>query len=219
MLKSFSKRLARWIPNHISAKFVVAVYRILDVLCIGRGSVRKKHETYNCQVLNSEVSPLKAGYVENQAKWSDVKYGKTDMAFAGCEVLAVYNALLAIGMTGGAGKMAELIRHFEGHGAALHGIIGTSPWAMYKYLKKQGVQAKVVWKEEELNNTAKATIVTMYNNCFDLYDQIHTVSYNHEAEGVVSHNASSDGKFFEDIYEAVRGAGENAKMICAIEIQ
>lgn len=218
MLKNFSIRLARWIPGHVSVKFIVFVYRIMALFGFSRKSVRKSNYEHNIETLSADNSPLKEGFIENQPAWTAVRFGKTDMAFAGCEIMAVYNVLLALGKEGGAAVMAKLISYFERRGAALQGRIGTSPAALAKYLMSQGIRARVVWKEEELDSSAKATIVTMYNNYHDLYDQIHTVAYNHDGADIVSHNSWSDSKRYGNIRDAVRGSGEYVKMICAIEI-
>ena len=68
------QRIAQWIPTHVSPKLVVWVYGVLDRLIYIKRSVRKENRSVNDLVLNSESSPYKQGYIENQSEWKDIRF-------------------------------------------------------------------------------------------------------------------------------------------------
>ena len=76
-----------------------------------------------------------AEYIENQHHFGMIKYGRSDMAYAGCEVIAVYNALRTMGEKAG---LDELIGHFERDGMVLSGRFGTAPMAIGDFFRKEG---------------------------------------------------------------------------------
>jgi len=217
MWKNFKEKMAAWIPEHISPKLIVGLYFLFDLLCTVRLKQRESNYNHNIELLRGEESPLGQGYIENQNDWANVFFGKTTMAFAGCEVLAVYNALLALGKDGGSDLIARLISDFERKGAAFQGWIGTSPLAIKKYLNKLGIQTRLVWDEDKLSDSSVA-IATIYNDRKDLYSQIHTIAFTKERDGYVAHNAMNGSTESKSLKEAISVVSEDPKLICAIEI-
>lgn len=138
-------------------------------------------------------------YIENQSEWRDIEFGFTDMAYAGCEIMAVYNARLSLGEEMTAREMADLIRVFERHGAVLGGIFGTAPTAVYKYFRGNGYTVEMTTDtlEEEVNALGDrygTAIITFFNNRDDIKAQAHMVNVSKEQGGYVCHNARLDGR-------------------------
>ena len=184
------QRIAQWIPTHVSPKLVVWVYGVLDRLIYIKRSVRKENRSVNDLVLNSESSPYKQGYIENQSEWKDIRFGRSTMAFSGCEIM----------------------------GAALKGVIGSSPKSIRRHLLKRGIDCSIVWKEEDIDPDCKLAIATVYNDKKSLYSQIHTITFTKDENGFRAHNARSRQKYYPTLREAINGVGSDPKMICAIQI-
>ena len=81
----------------------------------------------------------KGEYIEDQNLLKSLPFGSTDMAYAGCEVIAVYNLLKTLGEYTG---LNDLIEAFEKKGSVFNGYFGTSPYALYTFLKKRGLDVK-----------------------------------------------------------------------------
>ena len=212
------QRIAQWIPTHVSPKLVVWVYGVLDRLIYIKRSVRKENRSVNDRVLNSDSSPYKQGYIENQSEWKDIRFGRSTMAFSGCEIMAVYNVLYALDKGRGTKLIGELIEEFEKSGAALKGVIGSSPKSIRRHLLKRGIDCSIVWKEEDIDPDCKLAIATVYNDKKSLYSQIHTITFTKDENGFRAHNARSRQKYYPTLREAINGVGSDPKMICAIQI-
>ena len=212
------QRIAQWIPTHVSPKLVVWVYGVLDRLIYIKRSVRKENRSVNDRVLNSDSSPYKQGYIENQSEWKDIRFGRSTMAFSGCEIMAVYNVLYALDKGRGTKLIGELIEEFEKSGAALKGVIGSSPKSIRRHLLKRGIDCSIVWKEQDLDPDCKLAIATVYNDKKSLYSQIHTITFTKDENGFRAHNARSRQKYYPTLREAINGVGSDPKMICAIQI-
>lgn len=231
VVSSLKKKLAQWVPKYVSTKLIVAVYGLLNFLCLIGRKKREQNFRHNLSLLEVSNSPLKEGYIENQNQWGNIRFGKTTMAFAGCEIMAVYNALMAMRKDntidssdcellrdfGGCESICRLISDFEKDGAALQGWIGSSPYSIKRYLKKHGIRTRFVWKMDKLSD-AKVAIATVYNDAEDLYSQIHTIAFSKEEDGYMSHNALICKRGCQTLKEAVKSVSNNPKMICAIEI-
>ncbi len=92
--------------------------------------------------------------IENQGAWADILYGKdsdyaivnnwayrSGMNNSGCGVIAVINALNSLGGNLSGEEVAQMIRDFETNGITMDGAIGTSPMAIYDYMRDRGYDA------------------------------------------------------------------------------
>lgn len=213
------KAIAQWIPAHVSGKVIIGIYRILDTFNIIRKSVREEHKRHNIEQLMSNDSPLKNKYIDNQREWKNIAFGKTSMSVSGCEIMAVYNILTALGIGTGPELLGELIANFEKKGAALRGAIGTSPLALRKYLGKKGVRTRLLWKNEDIDDRVQMAIATVYNDKSSLFHQIHTIAFiKDEQNGFVPYNARHNKPGYATLKEALEGVGTDPKTICILEI-
>lgn len=190
------------IPQIISGRAVVRIYSLLSVIPVPRRYTRL-HITHNLQLLRQEQEWFSPGrFIENQAEWKQVQFGclrHHNMAHSGCEIMAVYNAMLAMGAAGTAEEIAGLIQHFERAGAALLGDFGTCPRALQiflrkylrKYLQKEyKVSMHCYRRGEILAEPAEGpTLITYFNDKDDLWSGIHTICATHADEGYYLHNA------------------------------
>ncbi len=134
-------------------------------------------------------------FVENQNEWESVRFGLSTMKYSGCEIMAVYNALLDLGNRMTAQDMAELISKFERKGAELNGRWGCSPKSIYKYLARRGYRVTMTTstKPDTINfigENSNSIIITAYNDRNDIRRMIHTISVTKDNRGNYTlHNA------------------------------
>ncbi len=134
-------------------------------------------------------------FIENQNEWGEARFGLSTMKYSGCEIMAVYNALLDLGEQMTAGDMAELIRSFERKGAELQGRWGCSPRSIYKYfIRRKYKAAMVTGTNPDMINlfgeTWDTVIITAYNDRNDIRKMIHTVTVTKGRAGsYILHNA------------------------------
>ena len=92
-----------------------------------------------------------SGFIEHQSRLTQISYGKAGplarkLFFRGrplsaaenaCEVIAVHNALLALGQPE---DFPELLKSFSEGGICFNGIFGTSPKAVERFLLGRGLR-------------------------------------------------------------------------------
>lgn len=191
------------LPQKISGRAVVRIYSLLSVIPVPRRYARR-HAAHNLQLLCQEPEWFRPGcFIENQAEWKPVQFGcfrHHNMAHSGCEIMAVYNAMLAMGASGTAEEITGLIRHFERAGAALLGDFGVSPIALQKYLQKYlqiflpkeyKVSMHCYRRDEALLEPTEGQIalITYFNDKDDLWRGIHTICATLTCGGCYLHNA------------------------------
>lgn len=189
-MKPFTK-----IPKNIGGKTILMIYHFFSIISVPRRYSRLNY-LHNLQILDQDKKLFMPGnYIENQYEWGQIHFGcnrQHNMAYSGCEIMAVYNARLAMGEAESAEDLAELIRHFERRGAALLGDFGTSPKAVYRYLKKQYEARLRYYRQgeavsEELSE-GQAALITFFNEKGNLQRGIHTICATYTCEGCYLHN-------------------------------
>lgn len=194
-------------------------------------AVIEKHKVQNMKILlngspenNGTAIYAENAYIENQNVWQEVKFGASDMRYSGCEIIAVYNALRALGEPVSERTVVDLIALYEQDGAVLGGKFGTSPYALEEYFKRNGYDVIMTTGREpsEINRIGErcdTVIVNAYNNRNDITAMIHTVSITREREGTYSvHNAYyiDNKKAGNDKYASKDGYGTLQEAIDAI---
>lgn len=244
--KTWKKRLAVFVPRYIPNLLVAGVIGFMQM--VQRTSKEKVEQNFieNSKLLE-EQSSLQGGvpffrpgaYIENQRLWRKVKFGRDyTMSYGGCEIMAVYNALLSLGKELSAKEMAELISHFERRGAVRGGLWGVAPQAVKPYFKRKGYHVKKTWSRREktinrIGEESDTVIVFSYNNGQDIFDGMHTVNISKDGEGKFHvHNdyrTGPDGQGrivfvshgpYDTLAEAVTNLSEGtAAIICVIGIR
>lgn len=225
-----------YIPRHISNDTVLRVY---DMFCrITRVSrrTREKNREINRRALKEETVFKAGNFIENQNDWGDIQFGSGrhhNMRYSGCEIIAVYNALLDLGKALSSDDMAELIAVFEQKGAALKGEFGVAPHAIRDYLKDCGYDVSGISSRDErdiceLEKKSHTIIATVYNNKNNIMEEIHTVCITKKDGFYAVHNDyTRDGKSpagyrarggYVTLQEAVNSIGRDAESIYVIGI-
>lgn len=191
------KKIVAFIPRHVGNRWVLGCFeglRKIQRLTSKSGSI---HLAENMRALSAHQKRIEGsqGYVEDQRNYSDVKYGKVTMKYAGCEIFAVYNALVSLKVRQGL-NLARLIEGFERDGMVLSGRFGTSPKALKDYFDRLGYKTWMTRdcsEFDEIEGQADALILTMYNNRDNIMHQVHTVHISKTEGQLIAHNVYGDG--------------------------
>lgn len=185
--------------THIPNCCMVKIIGLFTLVKISRKRLNE-NQTANKKILEAE-SAKKTGFfsanhfIENQNDWGNVLFGLSDMKYSGCEIMAVYNALLDLGNEMTAQSMVELISEFERKGATLRGKWGCAPRSIYKYLVRRGYRVTMTTRAnpDTINTIGKnsnSVIITAYNDRNDIRKMIHTISVTKDTFGnYILHNA------------------------------
>ncbi|MDO4478456.1 MAG: hypothetical protein Q4B73_05410 [Lachnospiraceae bacterium] len=185
-----------FIPRFVPRSLVLWVYDVLSRVDRFKTGGRRQHLRQNAKAAVG-VRPhfLKEnGYAEDQRLFRSLRYGRTDMAYAGCEILAVLNALHFLEGVDGARFLPALIAHFEGDGKVLDGLWGTSPRAMARFFRKRGFEVSETTCPadfDEAGRRSEVLILTFYNDAADIMAAVHTVCLTKTEEGFWVHNAGN----------------------------
>ena len=90
-----------------------------------------------------------------------------------------------------------MIEAFEKDGIILHGIFGTSPHSIEKYLKSKGYNTRSSCNKEDYDNIGEsydAFIITFYNNKYDIMDSIHFTAITKENGNFHIHNNGNNSQ-------------------------
>ncbi|MCH5251170.1 MAG: hypothetical protein J1E98_14630 [Lachnospiraceae bacterium] len=229
--------LISFIPRHMCNSVVLRVYCLLALIPVPK-RIRRKNHAHNAISLKNakwDFLSVPSAYIENQNEWGEILYGwgpHHNMKYSGCEIIATFNALKALGKACSPDFMAELISEYEKRGAALWGEFGVSPPAICAYLKRQGflpLSAKKVddksWNMAD--SQCQVFIATVYNDAKDITAQIHTVCITKEENRYILHNTyrrNQKGDYVASISYAtlkeaiVHISGQEVKMLYLIGI-
>ena len=164
----------------------------------------------------------KGEYIEDQNLLKSLPFGSTDMAYAGCEVIAVYNLLKTLGKYTG---LNDLIEVFEKKGTVFNGYFGTSPYALYMFLKKRGFDVICSSNKKvfpDIVNKSNVIIISFYNDYRNVMNMIHTVCVTKNPKGMLrAHNSVCKNEIYSDINSLEKHVGiENrAKIFFMIGIK
>lgn len=197
--------------------------------------LRKEQYRENVEAWKLYNRGQKGRMLEHQRQLSAFSYGKTSRIFEkiflkgrkltaaenACEVIAVYNALCALGRKGekdrnqrqnGEESFPELLEAFSAHGICANGLFGTAPGAIQKYFEERGYRvSRAVGKQitrermEQMQAEAGVCILTSFNRGQDPFSMVHTMCVTKEEGGWRLHNDSEGGRTYPALYDAVIG--------------
>lgn len=212
-------KLCSLIPKYIPNFIVIWLFELFSR--IQRFFPKEDHRLYN----NRNIGENNRGYIEKQQMLTMLKYGRVTVAYAGCEVIALYNALYKLGeyrlLNFGA-----LLYEMERDGIVLQGYWGTSPYALVRYCKRHNLSYDFGWKQNQFDKIQAqyaSMILTFYNNREDIRQQIHTVCITKDKEQMFIHNLRGDGTKegpylnFKTLLKEMNGG--NIKAICLLGIE
>ena len=190
-----------FIPQNVSNGTMVGFYEVMSHVSNTMSQKEmdahrdQNRETIGMKNGNSAILGLddKNRYIENQDELEKIAYGKgaSNMSYSGCEIIATFNALRAIGEEP---KLEDLIYDYEHDGMSLNGQIGTAPSAILRHFQKEGLECEMMkeFSPEALAAFSKkyqTFVATVYNNENDITSMIHTVCITKEQ------NEGSDDTF------------------------
>ncbi len=187
-------------------------------------------------------------FIENQWELTDFFYGQVGpfsrrLFFHGkqvsaadnsCEVIALYNALVALAVKKDQGSSVydasqqlsdgvlekkghrapdfpELLFHFSQKGICAQGAFGTSPRAIEKELLRRGFQVQSytgrrITKESMCEaQKAEAWIFSAFNRGQNPFSMVHTMCITKERTGFQVHNDYAGSRIYPSLYRAVTG--------------
>lgn len=212
-IKNYILDAGSYAVTHIPNCCMVKILHLFTLIKISPEQIQMNFSA-NERILTQAAS-AKSGFftpncfIENQNQWEEVKFGLSTMKYSGCEIMAVYNALLELGNEMTVRKTAELITSFEKRGSELSGKWGCSPTSIRQYFTRHEYRVILTTKTnpEAVNfvgANSDTVIITAYNDRNDIRRMIHTVSITKDAQGnFVLHNAY---KKANDKYTAYGGS-------------
>ncbi len=210
-------------PKYLPAWLTLGVMSLSALFRVDRNTSRE-HYARNArlwQSVRARIGP--GGFIEDQTCLSELAYGRQRPVLSRrllggrpltaaentCEVLAVYNAQIALGERP---ELPELLRRFERGGAALWGYFGTSVRSLGRFFRKNGraVRFRSGFRlhragVDRMEAWGKTFIAVLYNDRESLMQMIHTVCLTKEDGRVRIHNGGAGPEEYPSVYEALRG--------------
>ncbi|MBR1472097.1 MAG: hypothetical protein IJ600_10715 [Lachnospiraceae bacterium] len=220
----------------------------LGVFGLLSGGLKKEtaEEQYqkNKEAWEKREAKARHRYIERQPELTDLHYGtasrleqklffggrKLSAAENACEVIAVYNALLAL-RRGGEQKgrlwsFPALLRYFSAKGICANGVFGTSPKALEHFFEQHGYRTETLRgsriTEEALlgmQQSCGAFILTAFNEGQNPFHMVHTMCISREKDGYHRHNDYEVPKAYESLYAAVQDYhGGRGHALCVVGV-
>ena len=202
----------------------------MDFLAVFGRISKRRIEKNNRDNATMVYKHLPNGYIEDQANWSDVKFGVKSMAYSGCEIFAAYNAIYALEGKPDKATLLFAISDFEEHGAMMQGRLGVAPRSLIAYLRKHGYATKMTMRSRPENIRAmdeagEVFVLTGFNEKRKLSKMIHTVCITKNEDGkYVAHNnyyRNATGKYSEQVFDSLEDVvyhRSKGQMICLMTI-
>jgi hypothetical protein len=223
------------IPNRIVLHFLDALWKFSHIF-MSRKKIECNYRHNHAELTKANVYFADGSYIENQPQWRNVAFGsgkKSDMAYSGCEIIAVYNALLALKANVSKNTMPELISYFERKGSVLLGAFGTSPRALYRYFSENHYDVVIDDTAETgminaIGEKYDVFLAVFYNDKYNIKNMIHTVCITKSRQGkYTAHNAYTRDKMgnftntaeHDTLSQMTDSLGSNPKVICIIGIK
>ena len=183
-----------FIPHHVENKTLLLLW---DSASKRAGKPDPAEERLNRAAMRRHAERIRAdrGFIEDQAHYGDMRYGKVSMAYAGCEIIAVFNAFSYL--TGEMPRLDRLISAFRKNGVSFNGRFGTSPLSLVRFLRRHGFGTAAAYSKQEMEALAAfypALILVYYNDGDDIGAMVHTVFISKEKGLMTAHNAGAGGK-------------------------
>ncbi len=205
-----------FILNHISERIIVGFFELL----------RNFHRLFfhgKSPIAYSHYSIFEEGYIENQHLYKHIPYGKSNVSYAGCEVIATYNTLKYLG-NGYSLPFSQVISDFSCDGMVFNGRFGSSPKAIADYLSQLGCDIIFSHHPNDfhlISHDCLCAVFTFFNDRHNLKGGIHTICLTKDSDGnLIAHNVHCNGSImgpFKDFSEFL-DALPSAKGICLIGI-
>lgn len=209
----------KYIPQRISDRAVLGAFSLLSARGMS-SAVIQNHAGHNAE--RWRELGLEGKWIEHQNRLGSLQYGKYGADYNSCEVIAVYNALLALSVN--TMTFPELLSEFEHRGITAGGAFGTSPLALARYFANKGYDTGFFCgkslQREMADPHYRVYVLTVYNDGQDLGAMVHTMCVTRENGRFTVHNDYEGTRQYASLLEAVCGyRGGRAKPICMTGIQ
>ena len=237
--------LNSYIPQETSDITVLFYLGLLSRLELDNDTV-KDHLAINTKAWEEMLSDNSYTYLDSSGKYIDFQNNMEEIIYGipydndvlnkiiesdkfngkenTCEVIAAYNAMIALGAEP---DFPSMLAHFEQNGIVLSGYFGTTPGAVKKYLEKEGCETEILIGDDitdealyDMEREYTTYILTAYNNKNSVGGKIHTVSITVEDGEYVIHNTGDTNigtKSYSSLEEAVSGYNNGkGEAICII---
>ena len=185
---------------------ILLFYRIVTFFTRVEPQTCKKHAIFYAE--NNHLKDIESGmnFIDDQNKLNDIPYGHKYMSENGCGVIALYNALIELGVRMTTPSIISIASQFEKKGIVLKGKFGTSPFAVLSYLKSLGLRVNVIKSKniDKINSFSMnydVFISVIIFNKHSLLDGLHFVCVRKNEDGSFSsHNPNMTGT---NLYETL----------------
>ncbi|MGN1419391.1 MAG: hypothetical protein ACI4W6_08685 [Acutalibacteraceae bacterium] len=148
--------------------------------------LEKLNDKHNRQIV------LPDDFINGQGKGevSKMKYGICTMAWNGCEMIAIYNAMRILKRDA---NLADICLEMYPKSSVLCGFFGSNVYVLDKYFKAHGVPYRKVFQYNNFFNEladAKCGICSFWNHRL-LFSSLHTVMVRYENGEIVVYNKSN----------------------------
>lgn len=174
----------------------------------GNGIISKRKAAEHL-AYNKKIS-LDDGYINGQGigNVAKMKYGVSKMSYNGCELIAIYNALYAMGKKR---DLAYIIYDFEmNSGIWMEGAFGTKPSAVGKYLSGKQLKLKKYYLTNKIDENTSVGDICVIIYLFNVV-QIHTVmtrkTSNQSIDVYNRHSNDTSAESVESVHELVKKDG------------
>ena len=121
----------------------------------------------------------------------DMRYGISNIARAGCGVIAVYNALLLLGNPH---RFQDVVAWGDQKAAAAFGLLGTLPWKAKRLFQRLGYTVSAITDEALLDSGARhadVCLFTYWNQKGSIRRGMHTVCLQYRSGAIDVYNLSN----------------------------
>lgn len=186
-----------FIPRYINNNIILFFLRLFGLNTMFSKKSSKENLYINNIQFKKHIENINKfrGYIENQHRYEDMNFGRVTVDYAGCEVIAVYNALKSLNNNA---DFPELLSYFEQRGMIFSGYFGTMPQALYRYFIKKGYKTLIVCSLKKMINIIDqydTFILTYFNDGNNIMSMVHTINISKDSNGyLTAHNAYCNGK-------------------------
>lgn len=209
------------VTNQYSVRFSWALCRAWNAVTERGGRAEARRER-NAAALSAYAG---AGYINGQRRRpvALLPYGEFTMEYNGCEVIAGYNALRALGAPVSLGEAAA---YFEETGLFLRGKWGTHVLAIPEFFRKWGFTPWTLFASRSADFDAafaasRAAVFSFWNDPGRLQSGVHTVTIAHAPGGGLLVYNLHGGDFapcgeYRSISELIRRTGVLPVLLVAV---
>lgn len=202
-------------------KVLYRLSRVINLFC------RKFSNEDNCRL--RQAAALPSGYINGQCRppLAELPYGAWKMGRNGCEVIAVYNALLDLERPE---PFRVLARELERNGLLFNGFGGTNPAALENFFQSRKIGYQLLRRRDRAGfdaafSAADCAVLTYWTGTTlrrpdKSWNTLHTVSVHHSCGAIAVCNVSAQGteavkaKSLEEFLKS-----ENGEPVCLLALQ